>query len=323
MTGPLPAIGFQVWGQFTDWPQIAATALRMEDVGFASVYANDHLYPAAGARYQRPDAPPGPFLEGWITAAGIAAITHRVEVGVLVSSAAYRNVGLLVKQATALDHLSGGRAVLGLGAGWHVRDHEAFGFTLRPIGERLDQLEEQAAAARAMLGGETVSVHGRHVRLDRAVNLPPPLRPRLPLLLGGSGEKRTLRIVARCADIWNGEGDLATWTHRNAVLDGHCAAVGRDPAEIRRTVGLPPASVRPSREAAVAALADRLRANGLDADEARTDAEASPMAGTLDEVAGHLRAYAAAGAAEVLIDWPAPFDDQTLAALASLLDRAE
>jgi alkanesulfonate monooxygenase SsuD/methylene tetrahydromethanopterin reductase-like flavin-dependent oxidoreductase (luciferase family) len=317
----LPRIGLQVWGQFTDWPALAATARRVEEIGFASLYSNDHLFPAAGVVYQAEDAPPGPFLEGWITLAGFAMVTSRVELGVLVSSAGYRNVGLLVKQATAVDHLSGGRAVLGLGAGWHQRDHRAFGFGLPPIRERLDRLEEQAAAARALLAGGTVSADGRHVQLDRAVNLPAPVRERLPLLIGGSGEKRTLRIVARYADVWNGEGDAETWGRRNRILDEHCAAVGRAPASIRRTVGLPPASIRPTRAAAVEALVDRFRANGLAADEARDAAEASPLVGTADAVAEALRAYAAAGAAEALIDWLAPFDDETLVALAGLMGR--
>ncbi|HEY4753193.1 MAG TPA: LLM class flavin-dependent oxidoreductase, partial [Candidatus Limnocylindrales bacterium] len=183
MDALLPALGLQVSGQFTDWPALATTARRAEELGLASVWSNDHLFPAAGSRYQAEDAPPGPFLEGWITLAGFAVVTSRVELGVLVSSAGYRNVGLLVKQATAVDHLSQGRVTLGLGAGWHIRDHAAFGFGLPPIRERLDRLEEQAMAARALLAGETVTVDGPHVRLDRAVNLPPPVRDRMPVLI--------------------------------------------------------------------------------------------------------------------------------------------
>ncbi|MFN8630282.1 MAG: LLM class flavin-dependent oxidoreductase [Chloroflexota bacterium] len=322
MTPSLPAIGFQVWGQYTDWPALAHTVRRIDDLGFSSVWANDHLFPAAGARFQAPDAPPGPFLEGWITLAGFALATMHVQVGVLVSAAGYRNIGIAVKQATAVDHLSGGRAQLGLGAGWHVRDHAAFGFGLPPIGQRLDRLEEQAAAARALLDGETVTVAGEHVRLDAAVNLPAPVRERMPLLIGGSGEKRTLRIVARYADAWNGEGDPDAWARRNRILDEHCAAVGRDPGEIRRTVGLPPVSIRSTHDEAVASLAAQFRANGIDAGEARELAAASPLVGTPSAVADALAAYADAGAAEVLIDWPAPFDDATLDALAELRARA-
>jgi alkanesulfonate monooxygenase SsuD/methylene tetrahydromethanopterin reductase-like flavin-dependent oxidoreductase (luciferase family) len=311
-------IGFQVWGQHTTWPELATAARDIDRLGFASLWSNDHFFRAAGAGAAEPDAEPGPFLEGWITLAGFALVTERIPIGVLVSGAGYRNVGLLVKQATAVDHLSGGRATLGLGAGWHIRDHAAFGFDLPPVGVRLDRLEEQAAAARALLDGEIVSAAGTHVRLDRAANLPAPVQRHLPIMIGGSGERRTLRIVARYADAWNGEGDVETWSHRNRVLDEHCAAVGRDPGAIRRTVGMPPASVRETRDAAVAALVDRLRHNGLPPDEARAVAEASPLAGSPDQVAESLRAYATAGAAEAIVDWPAPFDAETLGHLAAL-----
>ncbi len=323
MSRDLPEIGFQVWGQFTDWPGLERTARAIDGRGFSSLWSNDHLFAAAGSRFVAEDAPPGPFLEGWMTAAGFAMATSGVQVGVLVSAAGYRAVGMAVKQATALDHLSAGRAWLGLGAGWHPRDHAAFGFGLPPVRERLDRLEEQAAAARALLGGETVTADGEHVRLERAVNLPPPVRGRLPIMIGGSGERRTLRIVARYADAWNGEGDPEAWGHRNRVLDSHCAAVGRDPREIRRTAGLPPASIRRTREEAVEALAVRLRANGLDADEALATAAASPLAGTPEDAALALRAYASAGAEEVVVDWPAPSDEATLDALAELAAGSE
>jgi alkanesulfonate monooxygenase SsuD/methylene tetrahydromethanopterin reductase-like flavin-dependent oxidoreductase (luciferase family) len=207
---------------------------------------------------------------------------------------------------------------LGLGAGWHPRDHAAFGFGLPPIRQRLDRLEAQAAAARGLLDGETVTVDRPHVRLDRAVNLPRPVAARMPLMIGGSGERRTLRIVARHADAWNGEGDVATWARRNGILDEHCATVGRDPLAIRRTVGLPPASVRATRAEAVDALANRLIHNGLPAAEALEVAGASPLAGTAAQVADALAAYRVAGSHEAIIDWPAPFDEATLEALAGL-----
>jgi alkanesulfonate monooxygenase SsuD/methylene tetrahydromethanopterin reductase-like flavin-dependent oxidoreductase (luciferase family) len=314
----LPGIGFQVWGQHATWPDLAATAGRIEALGFASLWTNDHFFPAAGEAAATPDAPPGPFLEGWVTLAAFAALTTRIPLGILVSAAGYRSIGVTVKQATAVDHVSGGRMTLGLGAGWHPRDHAAFGFELLPIGQRLDRLEAQVAAARALLGGETVTAGGPYVVLDRAVNLPGPVQAAMPILIGGSGERRTLRIVARFADAWNGEGDVETWARRNRILDEHCTAIGRDPSTIRRTVGLPPASIRSTREAAVTALAERLEANGLAPDEARSAAAASPLVGTPARVAEALAAYGAAGAAEVIVDWPAPFDDRTLDALAAV-----
>ncbi|MFN8620364.1 MAG: LLM class flavin-dependent oxidoreductase [Chloroflexota bacterium] len=313
--GRLPRIGFQIWGQFTTWPELAATARDIERLGYDSLWANDHLFPAAGAQAASPEGLAGPFLEGWMTAVGFAMVTERIPVGVLVSGAGYRNPGLLVKQATALDHLSGGRAWLGLGAGWHQRDHSAFGFDLPPVRARLDRLDEQSAAVRALLDGRTVTTDGAWVRMDRAVNDPPPVG-RLPLLIGGSGEKRTLRIVARDADAWNGEGSPDEWARRSAILDGHCAAIGRDPAEIVRTAGVPMLHVRATRAEAKRSLAATLERNRVPAAEAAAIAEGDALADSVDGVLAHLEAWAAAGAAELIIDWPAPFDVESLERLA-------
>jgi alkanesulfonate monooxygenase SsuD/methylene tetrahydromethanopterin reductase-like flavin-dependent oxidoreductase (luciferase family) len=309
-------VGFQVWGQWTTWPELAATARDIERLGYDSLWSNDHFFPAAGARATSPEGVDGPFLEGWITLAGFAAVTTRIPLGVLVSGAGYRNPALLVKMATALDHVSGGRMTLGLGAGWHGRDHRAFGFELPPVRERLDRLDEQSAAVRALLDGEAVTIAGRWVQLDGARNDPPPLGP-LPLLIGGSGEKRTLRIVARDADAWNGEGDSETYAHKCAVLDAHCAVLGRDPGAIRRTVGLPPPHVRASREKAIASLSSVLEHNGFPPDEASSVARDDPFAGTVEAVLDRLSEYGAAGAEEAIFDWPAPFDVETLERLAA------
>lgn len=317
---PLPHVGFQVWGQFTDWPSMAATARRIETLGFSSLWANDHFFPPAGEQAATPDGLPGPYLEGWMTAAGFAMVTERIPVGVLVSGAGYREAGLLVKMGTALDHLSGGRALLGLGAGWHQRDHAAFGFALPPIGARLDRLDEQSRAIRALLDAQVVTTSGAWVTMDRAVNDPPPIG-RLPLMIGGSGEKRTLRIVARDADVWNGEGSPEDWARRSAILDAHCAAVGRDPVVIRRTVGIPPIHIRATADEARRSLAAILERHGIGGDEAIGTATGDRFAGTVDDVRAALRAYAIAGAHEVISDWPAPFDEETLERLAEALGR--
>lgn len=314
---PLPRIGFQVWGQEVAWPELMAAGREIERLGFDSLWSNDHFYPVVGG----PDGPvtgrDGPIFEGWMILAGFVAATGRVRLGCLVSGAGYRNIGLLVKMATALDHASGGRLTLGLGAGWHEREHLAFGFGYPSLGERLTRLEEAAAIARGLLDGETVTFAGRWYSVDRARNDPPPLQARLPLLIGGSGERRTLPIVARYADAWNGEGDPETIRHKNGVLDEHCRAVGRDPAAIRRTVGLPPPLLRTSRGEARAALAAILERHGLAAEQARRAAD-SPLAGTADEVAAVLAAYREVGAEEVIFDWPSPFDAETLERLAEV-----
>jgi len=157
--------------------------------------------------------------------------------------------------------------------------------------------------------------------MDRAVNDPPPIG-RLPLVIGGSGEKRTLRIVARDADVWNGEGTPQEWARRSATLDAHCAEAGRDPAAIRRTVGVPPIHIRATTDGARRSLAAILERNGIGRDEAVATAADDRFAGSLDDVLRALREYAAAGAEEVISDWPAPFDDETLARLAGALAQA-
>lgn len=316
------AIGFQVWGQAVTWSEMAATVRDIERLGFDSVWSNDHLFPAAGTGADTADAPAGPVFEGWLTLAGFAAETSRVPLGVLVSGAGYRNPGLLVKMATTLDHISGGRAMLGLGAGWHEREHLAFGFDYPRLGDRISRLEEQAAAIRALLDGEELTVHGRFVEMDRARNLPAPIQPRLPLVIGASGEKRSLAIVARYADIWNGEGEPDVFARKSAILDQHCAAVGRDPASIRRTVGTAPLQIRDDRRTAVASLAAVLRSSGMSPAESTGLAESSPFVGTETDVLAGLDAYTAAGAAEVVIDWPGPFDLESLERLALARERA-
>jgi alkanesulfonate monooxygenase SsuD/methylene tetrahydromethanopterin reductase-like flavin-dependent oxidoreductase (luciferase family) len=142
------------------------------------------------------------------------------------------------------------------------------------------------------------------------------VQPRMPLLIGGSGEQRTLRIVARDADIWNGEGSPEVYAHKSAVLDERCAEIGRDPSEIRRTVGIPPVCIRETRDAAVAALASILGGYGGPPAQARAWAESSPLADTQDAVVRRLRAWRAAGAEEAIIDLPSPIDDETFERLA-------
>jgi F420-dependent oxidoreductase-like protein len=312
-------VGFQVWGQFVTWPELAATARQIESLGFASLWANDHFYPPTGAAATTPDAPPGPVLEGWMTLAGFAAVTHRIRLGVMVSGAGYRNPGLLVKMATTADHVSGGRVALGLGAGWHEREHRAFGFDYPSLGERITRLDEQSAAIRRLLDGEQVTVEGRFVRMDRAVNLPRPLQTRLPLAIGASGEQRSLRIVARDADVWNGEGDPEAVARKSAILDDRCRDIGRDPASIRRTVGMPPAFIREDRDAAVDGLEALLVVAGMTPADARALATASPLVGPEDVVRAVLDAYASIGIAELVIDQPGRADGETLERMAGLL----
>jgi alkanesulfonate monooxygenase SsuD/methylene tetrahydromethanopterin reductase-like flavin-dependent oxidoreductase (luciferase family) len=309
-------LGFQVWGQAASWPELMSAGDRIEALGFASLFANDHLMPILGDADGPVLGAEGPVFEGWMTLAAWAARTSRLPLGVLVCGVGYRNLGLTVKMATTLDHASAGRAILGIGAGWHEPEHRAFGYEMLSLGDRISRLDEASQVARGMLDGEAVTFDGRWVSGVRLRNDPAPVQAHLPLLIGGSGEKRTLRIVARDADIWNGEGDPATYARRNEILDEHCAAVGRDPTAIRRTVGIPPICIRASREAAVDALGAILAGQGGDPATARAWAASSPLANTEAEVVRLLRAWHAAGAEEAIADLPMPIDDATFERLA-------
>lgn len=322
LLGPRPGtdspirIAFQIWGQSVSWADLMTAGERVEALGFASLFANDHLMPILGDADGPVLGSTGPVFEGWMTLGAWAARTTHIPLGVMVCGVGYRNVGLTVKMATALDHASGGRAMLGIGAGWHEPEHHAFGYETLSLRDRISRFDEASRLARGMLDGGPFTQDGRWVSGYEVRNDPAPLQVRIPLLIGGSGEKRTLRIVARDADIWNGEGDPATYTHKSAILDGYCAEIGRDPATIRRTVGIRPIVIRKTREAAVDALAAILAAQGGDPATARAWAASSPLADTQDAVVRLLRAWRAAGAEEAVVDLPSPLDDETMERLA-------
>lgn len=322
LLGPRPGpdapirIAFQVWGQAASWQDLMAAGERIEALGFASLFGNDHLMPILGDADGPVLGAQGPVFEGWMTLGAWAARTTRIPIGMMVSGVGYRNVGLTVKMATALDHATNGRAMLGLGAGWHEPEHRAFGYEMLPLGDRISRFDEASRVARGMLDGEPFSQDGRWVSAHEVRNDPPPVQARMPLLIGGSGEKRTLRIVARDADIWNGEGDPELFAHKSTVLDAHCAEIGRDPSTIRRTVGVQPVCIRDTREAAIDALAAILATQGGDRATARAWAASSPLADTQDAVIRLFRAWRAAGAEEAVVDLPTPLDDETIERLA-------
>jgi alkanesulfonate monooxygenase SsuD/methylene tetrahydromethanopterin reductase-like flavin-dependent oxidoreductase (luciferase family) len=310
-------LGFQVWGQFVGWDELMAIGREIDELGFDELWSNDHLLPQAAGGVGDLGQLDGPVFEGWSILFGWAGLTRSARMGCLVSGAAYRNPGLLVKMATALDHATGGRAVLGLGAGWFEREHRAFGFDFPPLGQRIDRFAEAAAICRGLLDGESVTAAGDWYDMTDARNDPGPVQPRLPLAIGGSGEKRTLRIVARYGDIWNADGDdPASFARRSGILDEHCAAVGRDPASIERTAGLPPPCIRSTRDDAVETLVAILERQAMPRSAALEMANRSPFVGPAVAVTDELRRYRDAGLGAAMFDWPAPFDRPTLEALA-------
>ncbi len=226
------SLGALLWNQAADYAEMREAARRVDALGYDHLWAWDHLYAIYGDPYQ-------PILEGWSLLNAWAEATERVRLGLLVGANTFRNPTLVAKLATTLDHVSGGRAILGLGGAWFELEHRAHGIDFGSgDGERLDRLDEAVGIIRRVLDGEEVTHEGRFYRADALVGLPRPVQPHLPILIGGGGEKKTLRTVARYADISNVFGDPETLRRKDAVIRAHCADVGRDEREIERSVGL-------------------------------------------------------------------------------------
>ncbi len=314
--GPMPDVRFgaQLWSQASSWEGFLAAALAAEDGGWDSVWTWDHLHAIFGPWEQ-------PILEGWLAIGAVAARTSRVRVGLMVGANTLRNPGHTAKLAATLDHVSGGRAVLGIGGAWFAREHEAFGIDFgATVGERLDRLDEAVELMRRLLDGERFGHAGRFYRFDDALLAPGPVQAHLPILVGGSGPKKTLRTVARWADAWNTNGTLEEVIGRDAILREHCAAVGRDPGTIERTVSFPIVIRDNPAEAARAfrALCDH---NGT------PDAGPVPtLLGPPELVAAALVPYVALGFGTIIVRLPAPHDSETIARIgevrAALADTA-
>jgi F420-dependent oxidoreductase-like protein len=219
---------FAVWpGTQQAWPDILDFARHAELTGWDRVYVADHFM-------SNDDEASGPMLECWAVVTALAAAVPRVGIGTLVCGNTYRHPAVLAKQASTADVVSGGRIVLGLGAGWQQNEHDRYGIELPPVRERLDRFAEACAIVRSLTTQARTTFHGEHYALTDAPLEPKPVGP-LPLLVGGGGEKRTLRIAAEHAQEWNAWSTPDVFAHKSAVLDRHCADVGRDPAEIRRS----------------------------------------------------------------------------------------
>jgi F420-dependent oxidoreductase-like protein len=270
-----------------------------DERGFSWCSVWDHLYSVSDL-----SDPAKPAFEGVAAMAALASETRHVRIGCLVFCVCYRSPGVLAKAAVTIDHLSDGRCELGIGAGWNESESRAFGIPFPGIGARLDQLEESARILRALFDGERVTFAGRHFHLTDALCLPRPVQPRLRLWIGGQGERRLLRIVARHADGWNVPFlTPEVFAQRNATLDRWCEREGRDPRAITRTVNLGLAL------GADAAQVRRQEENLRLMFGPMTDfVRPGVLVGTPPQVIERVRAYAAAGAEWVILALRAPFD---------------
>jgi F420-dependent oxidoreductase-like protein len=216
--------------------RVVEQAQAAEEAGFDLVTVMDHLYQIPGV-----GAVDEPMLEGWSVLSALARETQRVRLGTLVTGVTYRNPALLAKEVTTLDTISGGRAILGLGAAWNDVEHEGYGYDFPPVRERMDRLEEALTIIKGMFTEDRPSFQGTHYLIERALNVPRPVQPGgPPILIGGGGEQRTLRIAARFADMthWFPLG-FETLQRKTDILEGYCAQIGRDPSTIERTMAAP------------------------------------------------------------------------------------
>jgi alkanesulfonate monooxygenase SsuD/methylene tetrahydromethanopterin reductase-like flavin-dependent oxidoreductase (luciferase family) len=292
-------LGADIWNQFTTWPAFKAAHLRAEALGYESLWTMDHIYP--------PNLPEdGPIFEAFTAMAAIAEITSTSTISVMVASNTYRNPAMLTKIITTIDHISGGRAILGVGAGWAEHEHRGFGFEFGTgPGDRLRWLKEALPVMRGMLDGTRPSSSGPHYAIRGAHNEPPPIQPRMPLLIGGSGPQVTLRLVAEYADMCNIGGSPEKVKASDDVLIGHCEAIGRDERTIERSIDVGVPTIRDSR-----AQAFRDRDAIFAAQE--TEPWKNQPTGTPEDVFEWLARYVELGYHHIVFYLPAPYDEETM-----------
>jgi F420-dependent oxidoreductase-like protein len=220
---------FSAWlGSATAWPDLLDEAQHVASTGWHGIWIADHFMPNREENL-------GPTQEAWTLLAGLAAGVPRVRLGSLVTGNTYRHPAVLAKEVAQVDIISGGRAVLGIGAGWQENEHVAYSIPFYTVGGRLRRLEESIQIIRSLLDNDRTDFEGRYYQIRRAPLAPKPVQPRLPILVGGGGEKVTMRIAAQYADEWNTWGTPETLASKGKVLEQHCEDLGRDPAQIKRS----------------------------------------------------------------------------------------
>ena len=310
---PAVRFGAQLWSQAGDWPGFLAAALAAEEAGWDAVWTWDHLHAIFGPWEQ-------PILEGWLAMGAVAARTSRVQVGLMVGANTFRNPALVAKMATTLDHISNGRAILGIGGAWFEEEHEDFGFEFGSgFPERLRWLGEALPIMRGMLDGTEPTAAGPHYRSQDTRNLPGPVQAHLPICIGGGGEKVTLKLVARYGDMNNIGGTVEDMRRKEEILLAHCETVGRDPAEIERTTGVGTVFIRDDR-----AEAERLFRAAFDRNHVARYWEDQPV-GTPEDVAEKIAPKVALGYRHLIVGVPADYDEESMTRFATevrpLLER--
>ncbi|MFZ0325446.1 MAG: TIGR03560 family F420-dependent LLM class oxidoreductase [Actinomycetes bacterium] len=259
------------------WHEMLALAQRVDAAGWHAVYLCDHFMP----HDPRGAALDGPVLECWTGLSALAARTTTIRLGSLVLGNTYRHPAVVANMAASLDQVSGGRVVLGVGAGWQPNEHAAYGLSLPSAHERIDALDEACGVIRSLLDQSRSTTNGATYQLVDAPCDPKPVQPRLPLLVGGGGERRTLKVAARHADVWHAWADPEQLARKNAILDAHCEDVGRNPGDIARATG------------GTVDLWSRAKA--------RVNGDDCEVQGSAEEVLGRLLEFADSGADEFIV----------------------
>ena len=306
-------IGALCWNQYTDWPSLFEAGVRADRLGYDTLWTWDHLYPIVGDSH-------GPNYEGWLTITAWATATERVRIGLMVGANTFRNPALVAKMATTLDHISNGRAILGIGAAWFEEEHRDFGleFGSGPP-ERLRWLAEALPVMRGMLDGTEPTATGPRYRSRHTRNDPLPLQSHLPICVGGGGEQVTLKLVAKYADMNNVGGGVASVRRKEAILLRHCETVGRDPSEIERTTGIGTVFIRDD-----AAEAERVFRAAFERNRVANLWTDQPV-GTPEQVAEQLAPLVELGYRHLIAGFPADYDEESMTRLATevkpLLER--
>jgi alkanesulfonate monooxygenase SsuD/methylene tetrahydromethanopterin reductase-like flavin-dependent oxidoreductase (luciferase family) len=296
-------LGALCWNQYTEWPALLEAGIRADRLGYDSLWTWDHVYPIIGDSH-------GPIFEGWLTLAAWAQATERVRIGLMVGANTFRNPALVAKMATTLDHVSGGRAILGVGGAWFEEEHQDFGIEFGSgFPERLRWLGEALPIMRGMLDGTEPTATGPRYAARQARNLPAPVQARLPICIGGGGEQVTLKLVAKYGDMNNLGDGVETVKRKEAILLEHCATVGRDPAEIERTAGIGTVFIRDDR-----AEAQRLFREAFERNRIARVWQNQPV-GTPEDVAEMLAPYLEIGYRHLIAGVPATYDEESMTRL--------
>jgi alkanesulfonate monooxygenase SsuD/methylene tetrahydromethanopterin reductase-like flavin-dependent oxidoreductase (luciferase family) len=296
-------LGALLWTQRTDWAGVRDAAVAADRAGFDSIWLSDHLLSSIGDTT-------GSMFEAWTALSAIGALTSHATVGLIVGSNTFRHPGLVAKMAVTLDHITDGRAVLGLGAGWLESEHRMHGLAFEDSpGARIDRLGAAVSIVRGLIDGETVDHDSGWYTLTGARHAPRPIQAHLPILIGGEGPTKTLPLVAQYADMWNARGSRDSLAVSDVTLAYHCAAIGRDPATIERLTNRW-VVIRDDVEAASRVM------DAMNSHQGVTEADPGIIAlGPPDQVAAALRPVVDLGFRHVVVSLRAPWDHETIARL--------